>query len=97
VDKLGLAVVAGEGHIHYFLDVTPPTDPTKPAVTGPGTYAATASTSYTWANVAAGSHTFYAELINNDHKPLVPPVTAQVTVTVTGTSSGGTSGGGSSY
>ena len=27
VDKLGQTNVAGEGHIHYFLDVTPPTTP----------------------------------------------------------------------
>ena len=41
VDKLGQANVSGEGHIHYFMDVDAPTDPSKPAVTAAGTYAAT--------------------------------------------------------
>ncbi|MBI4333441.1 MAG: cupredoxin domain-containing protein [Chloroflexi bacterium] len=83
-DKLGQPNVAGEGHIHYFVDVDPPTAPDKPAVTAPGTYAAAAADSYTWQNVAGGSHTFAVELVNNNHTPLVPPVTAKITVTVTG-------------
>jgi len=37
--------------------------------------------------VAAGTHTFSAELINNDHTPLVPPVVAKMTVTVSGAAS----------
>ncbi|MDO8635699.1 MAG: hypothetical protein Q7R34_05560, partial [Dehalococcoidia bacterium] len=82
VNKLGQANVADEGHIHYFLDVDAATTPGKPAVTAAGTYAATVSTSYTWKNVAAGTHTFSAELINNDHTPLVPPIVATMTITV---------------
>ncbi|MGD1118517.1 MAG: cupredoxin domain-containing protein [Dehalococcoidales bacterium] len=82
VDKMGQAKVAGEGHIHYFLDVQPPTDPTKAAVTAPGTYAATIATSYTWHNVGGGPHTFYVELVNNDHAPLSPAVVTSVTDTV---------------
>ncbi len=73
----------GEGHIIYFKDVDAPTDQTVPAITAAGTYAATASTSYTWQNVAVGTHTFSAELVNNDHKPLATPVVAKITVTVT--------------
>ncbi len=79
-DKLGQANVAGQGHIHYFMDVKPPTTPGQPAVTAAGTYAATAATSYTWNNVPPGIHTFYVELINNDHTPLANPVIAQVQV-----------------
>lgn len=82
VDKLGQANVAGEGHIHYFLDVTPPITPGQPAVTAAGTYAPTASTSYTWPNVAEGTHIFWVELVNNDHTPLNPPVDAMATVVV---------------
>jgi outer membrane protein assembly factor BamB len=81
VDKLGQANVAGEGHIHYFLDVTPPTTQGQPAVTASGTYAATASTNYTWHNVPAGTHTLSVELVNNDHTPLNPPVVQTITVT----------------
>jgi len=82
VEKLGQANVPGQGHLHYFLDVDAPTTPGQPAVTAPGTYAATASTSYTWPNVTSGQHKFSVELINNDHTPLVPPVVASVNVLV---------------
>ncbi|MDD1750237.1 MAG: PQQ-binding-like beta-propeller repeat protein [Methanothrix sp.] len=80
VDKLGQVNVPGEGHIHYFLDVTPPTTPGQPAVTGPGTYAATADTTYTWQNVPVGLHTLSVELVNNDHTPLSPAVVTQIQV-----------------
>lgn len=80
-DKLGQPNVQREGHIHYFLDVDAPTTPGQPAVTAAGTYAATAATSYTWSSVTSGTHTFSAELVNNDHTPLSPPVVARVTVT----------------
>lgn len=82
VDKLGMAAVPGEGHVHYFVDVAAPTMPGQPAVTGPGTYAAVIATSYTWHNVTLGKHTFSVELVNNDHTPLNPPVVATVSVTV---------------
>ncbi|OGO30894.1 MAG: hypothetical protein A2Z29_01425 [Chloroflexi bacterium RBG_16_56_11] len=85
VEKLGSENAPREGHIHYFIDVPPPTDPTKPAVSAPGSYAATADTSYTWSNVTVGSHSFAAELVNNNHTPLDPPVTASVLVTVAAT------------
>jgi plastocyanin len=84
VDKLGQTVVQREGHLHYFMDVEAPTAPGQPAVTAAGTYAATATDSYTWKNVAAGTHTFSVELINNDHTPLNPPVVSKITVSVTG-------------
>ena len=72
----------GQGHLHYYLDVTIPTTPGKGAVTAAGTYKATPGTTATWDNVTAGSHTFGVQLVNSDHTPLSPPVTAQVTVTV---------------
>ena len=84
VDKLGQTNVPREGHLHYFLDVEAPTTLGKPAVTAPGTYAATAATSYTWPKVAQGMHTLSVELINNDHTPLDPPVVAKIMVTVNG-------------
>ena len=84
VDKLNQAAVPGEGHLHFYLDVQqPPTTPGQPAITQQGTYHATATTTYTWPNVTAGSHTFAVQLVNNDHTPLNPPVLASVTVTVT--------------
>jgi plastocyanin len=82
VDKIGQANAAGEGHINYFMDVNAPTTSGQPATTAAGTYAATAATSYTWHNVGGGSHTFSAELVNNDNTPLEPPVVASASVTV---------------
>jgi hypothetical protein len=71
---------AGQGHLQYFMDVTPPTAAGQPAVTAQGTYASTASTAYTWENVPPGIHTFSVELVNNDHTPLDKPVVIQVQV-----------------
>jgi hypothetical protein len=84
VNKLGQDPVEGEGHIHYYLDVEEvPTEPGKPAVTADeSTYHAAATTTYTWPDVPPGEHTFAVQLVNNNHTPLEPPVTAQVTVTV---------------
>jgi hypothetical protein len=85
-DKLGQPAKAGEGHIHYYIDIDPndlPTDPAKPAVTDePGTYAATSSTVQTWKDVKAGTHPLCAQLVDNDHTALDPAVTACVGVTV---------------
>jgi plastocyanin len=83
-DKLGQAVKPREGHLHYFIDVEAPTTAGQPAVTAAGTYAATAADSYTWKSVSQGMHTFSAELINNDHTPLSPPVVAKIMVNVAG-------------
>ena len=83
VNKLGQANVSGEGHIHYFMDVMVPTTPGKPAITASGTFVPTANTSYTWPNVRPGRHNFSAELVNNDHTPLVPLQYSEVNVTVT--------------
>lgn len=83
VDKLGQAPVPGEGHVHFYLDQTPlPTTPGQPAITSQGTYHATATLTYAWPDVKAGSHIFSVQLVNNNHTPLQPPVTATVTVTV---------------
>ncbi len=84
VNKLGQESVAGEGHIHYYMDAAVPTAPGEPAVTDPGTYVPTENTSYTWQNVSAGMHNFSVQLVNNDHTPLEPPVLSQNTVEVMG-------------
>jgi hypothetical protein len=78
----GAPNAANQGHIHYYLDVTIPTDPTKGAVTAAGTYQAVQTTTANWTNLTPGQHTLGVQLVNNDHKPLVPPVTATVTITV---------------
>ncbi len=82
VDKIGQANVPGEGHLIYYLNVQPPTTPGQPALSAPGTYAASPATSYTWTGLFEGVWTFSVELVNNDNTPLVPPVVASSTVPV---------------
>ncbi len=84
VSKEGQAKAAGEGHIHYFMDVAAPTAAGVPAVTANGTYVHTEAKSYTWRNVPSGTHTFSVELVNNDHTPLTPPAVDMVRITVGG-------------
>jgi plastocyanin len=82
-EKLGKPISPGQGHIHYFLDVQPPTAQGKPAVPAKGSvWAATAKSTYTFEGVAPGSHTVYVELVNNNHTPLNPPVVAKTTVNI---------------
>ncbi len=81
VDKTGQANNAGEGHIIYYLDVTPPRLPGNSALTSGGTCAASAALSYTWHNVGVGYHRFFVELVNNDNTPLTPAITTGVYVT----------------
>ena len=86
VDKQGNARVAGEGHLHFYMDVTPvPSDPAKPAIPADAkaVWAHVSGTSYTFTNVPAGTHIFTVQLANNDHTPVSPVVTARVTVNVT--------------
>ncbi len=83
VDKQGQANVAGEGHLHFYLDVPAPTTPGQPAIPPSGVWAHVSGTTYTFTNVAAGTHTITVQLVNNDHTPLIPVVTAQITITVT--------------
>lgn len=82
VDKTGQPNIFGEGHIIYYMDAEPPIKTGSSVVTGPGTYAVTIETSYTWTNVTPGQHTFAAQLVNNDETPLVSPVTQRVIVKV---------------
>lgn len=90
VDKLGEAPKAGEGHVHYYLDVAEvPTTQGEPAVTDEGTYHASATKSFTWEDVEAGEHTLAVQLVNNDHTPLDPPVVEQVTIEIEGSGTGG--------
>ncbi len=84
VDKIGQASVSGEGHIIYYMDVTPPTIQYQSATTAAGTYAESTATSYTWHNVRAGFHYFSVQLVNNDSTPLIPAITVTVYVTVQG-------------
>ncbi len=88
VDKQGQASVAGEGHLHFYMDVSPiPSTPGQPAIpTNPSAvWAHVSGTTYTFTNVTPGQHTFAVQLANNDHTPVIPIVTDSVTITATGT------------
>jgi outer membrane protein assembly factor BamB len=80
VDKQGQAAVPGEGHIHFYMDVVPPNTPGQPAIPGSGVWAHVSDTSYTFDNVPVGIHTFYVQLVNNDHTPLSTNVTDSIQV-----------------
>ena len=83
VDKTGQANVPGEGHLIYYVDVQAPTTPGQPALTAPGTYAISVSTSFLWPKLfQPGPHTLSVQVVNNDNTPLSPPVTAQVAMNV---------------
>jgi hypothetical protein len=82
VERLGEEASAGEGHVHFYLNVEVPTEPGEPATTAEGTYHASADTVHTWEDVEPGTHTVSAQLVNNDHTPLDPPVVASVSVTL---------------
>jgi hypothetical protein len=86
VDKQGQTNVAGQGHIHYYLDVAAPTTPGKPAIPTSGTWVHVSALTYTFSNVTPGSHTIAVELVNNDHTPLVPSAVDTITINVMGVS-----------
>lgn len=93
VDKQGQTNVPGEGHLHFYLDVTPPTTPGQPAIPTSGVWAHVSATTYTFNSVVPGPHTIWVQLVNNDHTPVTPPVVAQIRVTVAPNSGGGGGGG----
>jgi hypothetical protein len=72
--------VAGEGHVHFYLDVKKlPTTHTYPS---PVPYRSISGTTYTWTGVTPGRHTVAVQLVGNDHVPLRPAAQDRVTVTV---------------
>lgn len=85
-DKQGQANVTGEGHLHFYMDVSPlPSAAGQPAIpaNANATWAHVSDTTYTFKDVPPGPHTFAVQLANNDHTPVIPIVTDSVTVTVT--------------
>ena len=62
---VGLANVAGEGHVHFTLDGQP--------------FKMSVNPDYVYAGVQPGSHTLEAELVQNDTKSFDPPVKQEIT------------------
>lgn len=81
-DKIGQDNQTGEGHLIYYLDVTPPLVKGQTALTAEGSYAISVSKNYSWENVTPGQHNFWAQLVNNDNTPLEPPAAVRAPVTV---------------
>ena len=87
VDKQGQPSVSGQGHVHFYMDVSPiPTDPTKPAIpaNASAVWAHVSGNTYTFTNVPPGMHIFTVQLANNDHTPAQPSAIASVMITVAG-------------
>jgi hypothetical protein len=84
VDKQGQPNVAGQGHVHFYLDVAAPTTPGQPAVPTSGVWAHVSGLSYTFPNIGPGSHTIAVQLVNNDHTPVVPSAIDSITINVAG-------------
>jgi Domain of unknown function (DUF4399) len=86
VDKQGQANVTGEGHVHFYMDVTPlPSAAGQPAIPTDtaAVWAHVSDDEHTFVNVTPGTHIFAVQLVNNDHTPVVPTVSDMVTITVT--------------
>jgi hypothetical protein len=71
-----------EGHLIYYMDITPPLTKGKSALTEEGTYVISIEKSHTWTNLEAGPHNFWVQLVNNDNSPTEPPLAVRVPVTV---------------
>jgi hypothetical protein len=82
VDKSGQENRPGEGHLIFYLDVTPPTVKGQSALTAGSTYFISAEKSYIWENVLPGQHSFWVQLVNNDNTCLEPPAAVRAPVTV---------------
>jgi hypothetical protein len=80
VNKQFHAPVAGEGHIHFYLDAG--RLPSTHSYPSPVTYRSISGTTYAWTGVSPGRHTFAVQLVGNDHIPLRAAAKEQVTVTV---------------
>jgi hypothetical protein len=82
VDKAGQNREPGQGHIVYYMDITPPVTKGESALTNPGTYFVTTASFHVWNKVAPGNHIFWVQLVNNDNTPLEPPSAVRVPVTI---------------
>lgn len=80
VNKQFQRPVAGEGHVHFYLDVT--NLPRTHVYPSPVHYHSISGTTYTWTGVNPGRHVLAVQLVGNDHVPLRPQAKDEVTITV---------------
>jgi hypothetical protein len=72
--------VAGEGHVHFYLDTA--TLPTTHSPPSTGTYRSISGPTYTWTGVVPGRHSLAVQLVGKDHAPLSRPVKDRIVVDV---------------
>jgi hypothetical protein len=82
VKKIGQNPAFGEGHIIYYLDVTPPLIKGNSALTQEGSYVVSTQKSYIWHNVTPGSHNLWVQLVNNNDTCLEPAAAVRVPINV---------------
>jgi hypothetical protein len=90
VDPQGQVNVAGEGHVHYYLDIgTVPFVPGTPAIPSSPyvMWGEAAATSFTIPHVPPGIHTLSVQLVNHDHTPVVPLAYQSIIIIGTGVTS----------
>jgi plastocyanin len=71
-----------EGHVIYYLDVTPPVHQGRTAMTQRGSYTAATATTCTWQDVRPGTHVLGVQLVTGGDEPLIVPEVVTVTVEV---------------
>jgi hypothetical protein len=72
--------VAGEGHVHFYLDTaTLPTTHSPPTT---GAYRSVSGSTYSWTGVVPGRHSLAVQLVGRDHTPLSRPVKDRIVVNV---------------
>ncbi len=80
VDNFSLGESGSAGHIIYYLDAQAVTARNVSAnmtlTSSNGTFAVSTNTTYTWKNLSPGNHGFAVELVDQNNKPLEPPVMA---------------------
>lgn len=69
-------------HFHYYLDVEPPTNPGRPALTSSSSCFSTSETTHVWSVVGSGWHRLSVQLVRANDTPLSPAATASVDVRV---------------
>lgn len=85
VNDFGALNEPNQGHIHYYLDRDPLG---MPGLFNTGRYAESSEPIHYWPDIGRGSHTFWAELVNNDHTPLNPRAIARARISTGGYAEG---------
>jgi hypothetical protein len=82
VDNANRLIAEQGAHLHYYLDVEPPTTPGRPALTPSSSCFSTAEASHTWRLTASGRHRLSVQLVRANDTPLSPAVVATVSIRV---------------